>query len=88
MTETDRSCLKCSGSIPPDRRADARFCSEACKLAAEYERRRIERRLGQLEDSERQWRQFPGYEHHLATVQGRIAEDEARLRVLLGAEEG
>jgi predicted nucleic acid-binding Zn ribbon protein len=82
--EAAGACLKCEGPIPASRRADSRFCGEACKLAAEYERRRIQRRLGQLEDAERQWRCWPGYEHHLAHVQGEIAEAEARLRVLLG----
>jgi hypothetical protein len=77
-------CLKCEEPIPGSRRADARFCSDACRGAAEYERRRLQRRLEHLEDAELQWRCWPGYERQLAHVQDQIAEAEARLRTLLG----
>jgi hypothetical protein len=80
---TEGACLKCEGPIPASRRADSRYCSDGCKRAAEFERRRIQRRLTQLESAERQWRCWPGYEHHLAHVQGEIRRAEARLRLLL-----
>jgi hypothetical protein len=79
-----RTCLKCSAEIPAGRRSDARFCGDGCRLAAEYERRRIQRRLGYLEDAARQWQQFAGYEQQKAHVQGEIVRSEARLRELLG----
>jgi hypothetical protein len=77
-------CLKCEEPIPEPRRADSRYCSEACKLAAEYERRRLQRRLERLEDAAVQWRAWPDSERQLAHVQAEIVQAEARLLVLLG----
>jgi predicted nucleic acid-binding Zn ribbon protein len=77
-------CLKCGGSIPEARRADSRYCSESCKLASEYERRRIERRLADLEAWQDQAPAWGTPKQELRRIQERIDAAEARLKVLLG----
>jgi predicted nucleic acid-binding Zn ribbon protein len=78
------ACLKCQGPIPAARRADSRFCADACKLAAEYERRRLDRRLANLESNASSLRIYGVPKAQLDRIQTEIDQAEARLRVLLG----
>lgn len=51
MTEAPRRCLKCPAPVPQAGRGRPRdYCSTGCKRAAEFEVRRITRRLERLED--------------------------------------
>jgi primase-polymerase (primpol)-like protein len=46
-------CERCAGSLPLTARADARFCSSACRQAAYRERRRAERERVEQEQAAR-----------------------------------
>ena len=63
---------------------DARYCSEACKVATEYERRRLPRRLEHLETWQANARMYLLPQQQLDRVQAEIDRAEACLRVLLG----
>ena len=93
------ACLKCGGPLPerPATGRPATYCSVACRRAAEFEIRRLNRRLEVLEvkasglrhgrDSGiRDW-QGRTPQMALADVEEEIAEAEARLRALLAGEE-
>lgn len=93
-------CLKCSAPLPPrfgGRPAD--YCSTVCRRAAEFEVRRINRRLERLEEKRSGLRvdlaagQYgPVARQHstrrLAAVDQEIERAEARLRELLTAAAG
>ena len=64
---------------------DARYCTDACKVAAEYERRRLQRRLERLETWQSNARMYLLPKQQLDRVQAEIDQAEARLRALLGA---
>jgi hypothetical protein len=81
-------CLKCQRPISEARRADSWYCSQSCKLAAEYERRRIQRRLELLEVSQTNARMYRFPKRQLERIQAEIDQAEGRLRVLLGASQG
>ena len=93
------ACLKCGGPLP-ERPATGRppaYCSVACRRAAEFEIRRLNRRLETLETKAsalrhgrdtgiRDW-QGRTPQMALADAEGEIADAEARLRALLAGEE-
>jgi hypothetical protein len=83
MNET-AACLKCKGAISASRRADSRYCSESCKLAATYERKRLQTRLAELERglSTARMCRFP--KEQLTRIQREVDQAEGRLKVLLG----
>jgi len=92
-----QGCLKCAGPLP-EQAATGRppsYCSEGCRRAAEFEIRRLNRRLERLEErvselrhsrsSTRDWLcRTP--QQALADTEAEIAEAEGRLRALLGGE--
>jgi predicted nucleic acid-binding Zn ribbon protein len=78
-------CLKCQGPIPESRRADARYCSDACRKSAELERRRLQHRLLELETWQAQAPAYGTPRRELRRIQERIDAAEARLRVLLSS---
>jgi predicted nucleic acid-binding Zn ribbon protein len=88
------ACLKCGSLIEQPRTGRRRwFCSDACRIAASYERRRLNARLEVLETRASRLRHEPdsglldiaGRSHceQLASVEAEIADAEARLRHLL-----
>jgi predicted nucleic acid-binding Zn ribbon protein len=77
------ACLKCGGPIPGSRRADSRYCADACRKAAELERRRLQERLLALETWQAQAPSFGTPRPELKRIQARIDAAEARLRALL-----
>lgn len=92
-------CAKCGGSLPekPDAGRPASYCSTACRRSAEFEIRRQDRQLADLEKKMREHREAiavpgTGYqccrdrELHLEFFRREVADIEARFRVLLGAE--
>ena len=82
------TCLICGQALTrPATGRPPRYCQPACRRAGELERDRLQRRLMGLEDALAQWRCFPGYERQLTQVQSHIDQAQARLLVLLGAEE-
>jgi hypothetical protein len=78
------TCLKCPELIPPERRADSRYCSQVCKRAGEYERRRLQRRLEVLETGLSTARAYRFPRQQVARLQDEVSAAEARLRALLG----
>ena len=101
MIDGATTCRKCGNAFPGRARTGrpAMYCSLACRRAAEYEIRRLSRRLERLEDERHQLRvslnlheaQGPGYYPHVRaqivtraeTVDDEIAMSEQRLRALL-----
>jgi hypothetical protein len=83
MTETAAACAKCQGPIN-GRRSDSRYCSGSCKLASEYERRWIDRRLSDLRTFQSNGRLMLLPRKQLARTQAEINRLEERLRELLG----
>jgi hypothetical protein len=81
-------CLKCGGPLTkPARGPTPTYCSEGCKLAARYERQRLQRRLETLETGLANLRALgPGVTGpaYLASLEAQIEQAEARLLVLLG----
>ena len=63
------------------------YCGTPCRRAGELERGRLDRRLERLADARVQWLQWPNAENALASIDGEIAQAQARLLALLGAEE-
>lgn len=101
MIDGATTCRKCGNALP-ERAGTGRpalYCSSACRRAAEYEIRRLSRRLERLEDERHHLRvslnlhdaQGPGYYPHVrqqlvtraATVDDEIVMCEQRLRALL-----
>jgi hypothetical protein len=78
------SCLKCDGTIPPERRPDSAYCSASCKEAARLERKRLQTRLLRLETGLSNARLFRFPRVQIRHIEGEIATIEARLRTLLG----
>jgi hypothetical protein len=79
------SCLKCGSPLDHTPGTNGRppsYCGEACRRLAEYEIRRINRRLEQLEASLSNLR-INGFDHFMEKTQAEIALQEARLRALL-----
>lgn len=90
------ACVKCGGPLEkPATGRPPRWCSTACRRLAEYELRRINRRLEKLEGRASRLRHSPdvgakdwlGRTHAqaLAGTQAEIVEAETRLRALLDA---
>jgi hypothetical protein len=88
------ACFKCGGQIQQLATGrPRRFCSDACRVAANYEIRRLNVRLQSLETDASRLRYEPdhgvkdwvGRTHaqHLAAAEAEIADAEARLRQLL-----
>jgi len=46
VSPKSRTCVRCGGSIPEEKRIDARFCSEACKQAKYRGKPRRSRTVG------------------------------------------
>lgn len=93
---TEKLCLKCGGKLKrPATGRPPKFCSTGCRRAAEYELRRLQRRLEALEERASALRQEPDRGMHdvygrtrleqLAAVEAEIDEAEDRLRLLLEA---
>ena len=92
MSDTCVKCFRPLARGPVGR--PAAYCSPGCRRAAEYELRRLQRRLERLEDERERWRRAvagvgfftgsPAYASAmLARVEAEVAEAEARLRSLL-----
>jgi hypothetical protein len=93
-------CVKCGTELSvPETGRPPRYCSKGCRRAAEYEIRRLQRHLEDLELRERSWRQDAdgvGISHgggkgriekHLEWHRAEIARVERRVRDLLEPEE-
>ena len=96
------SCPKCDAAV--DRRLGpgrpAIYCGAACRQAAAYEIKRLQRRLELRESRRLTLRHAEGIDREirdgfgrtgaeqLAAVEAEIAEDEARLKVLLSEPRG
>ena len=82
------SCLICRGTVTKPARGPApTYCGEPCKLAARYERQRLQRRLERLETGLANLRALgPGLTSptYLASLEAQIEQAQARLLVLLG----
>jgi hypothetical protein len=77
-------CLKCEGPIPAERRADSRYCDESCKLAATYERKRLQTRLAELERGLSTARMYRFPQQQVTRIAREVDRAEARLKLLLG----
>jgi len=99
MSEKLKLCIKCGG--PLEQPATGRppiYCSPACRQAAAYEIKRLQRRLEGLETWASRLRHEPdvGYRdgagrrhrEQVADLDAQIAEAEARLLALLGEARG
>jgi hypothetical protein len=93
MTEK-LACLKCGGPVQkPTTGRPPTYCSPGCRRAAEYEVRRINRLLQNLEERASRLRHEPDIgirdwlgrtrTEALAAVEAEIGDAEARLRALL-----
>jgi hypothetical protein len=91
------SCLKCDRPLTkPVTGRPPTYCSVGCRRSAEYEVRRISRRLEALEERASRLRHEPDTSvrdwvgrtrlEALTDVEAEIADAEARLRALLAAE--
>lgn len=78
------ACLKCQGPIPESRRADSRYCSDSCKLAATYERKRLQTRLAELERGLSTARMYRFPKQQVTRIEHEVDQAEARLKLLLG----
>lgn len=95
-------CPKCASPVRqrPGRGRPRVFCSTVCRQVAAYEIKRLQRRLELRESRRLTLRHMEGYgreikdglfrtwAEQLAAVEAEIAEDEARLRVLLSEPRG
>lgn len=81
------SCVKCGGPIAEASTTGRpkKYCSPACRRSAEHEIRRVNTLLGKLEERASHVRLGHGYStpDSIAKLEGEIARQEARLRVLL-----
>ena len=88
------ACFKCGGQIQqPATGRPKRFCCDGCRISANYEIRRLNTRLLDLERDASKLRYLPdsggrdvwGQTHarRLAAAEAEIADAEARLRQLL-----
>jgi predicted nucleic acid-binding Zn ribbon protein len=90
MVTKASGCVKCGRVV--EQRATGRprrFCSVACKRSAEYERRRLDRRLAWMEEELVHIRDQNGRvwnRHTEAGLEREITVAEARLRDLLDEE--
>lgn len=91
------ACLKCSSPLEPRAGAGrpAIYCGEPCRRLAEYEIRRLDRRMAGYEQELRGLRydgpdDFDDTERlkRMRALRRWIAADEARLRLLLGGSGG
>ena len=88
------ACLKCSSPLEPRAGAGrpAIYCGEPCRRLAEYEIRRLDRRIAGYEQELRGLRyDGPGFDDserlkRMRALRRWIAADEARLRLLLGGQ--
>jgi hypothetical protein len=82
---TAGACLKCGGELqPPDVGRPPSYCSPACRRAAEFELRRLQRRIERHEDYASNLRlQGGGERRQLQRVQQELDRAEERLRELL-----
>lgn len=93
-------CLICGNETKkPETGRPARYCSVACRRAREFEVRRLNKRLGQLEsrrDDESELVDAPttycdmygrAAAERLAAVEKLIARAQSRLKALLGADD-
>ena len=92
-------CIKCGATLPPSA-ATGRprvYCSVACRRAGEFELRRLQKHLEDLEDSEQHIRLYGGASHAavlngpaeaMQRLQAERERLEARLRELLTDETG
>ena len=99
MTTAALSCIKCGTPLSyAGTGRKPRYCAQSCRRAAEYELRRVQRHLFNLE-AQRTTYQRRQQVVKEARIKRRIQEDidaltaaidrqEARLRALLGAGEG
>lgn len=80
-------CLKCGGQIAESATAGRpkRYCSVACRRAAEHEVRRLNALLAKLEERVSNARLGFGFSSpgSVENLEGEIARQEARLRALL-----
>lgn len=98
MSEKVDTCVKCGGPIQqPETGRPAIYCSEACRSAAGYELRRVQRRLEAFETERANLRHERDFQtpwlkrkakQRLVDVELEIATDEARLRLLLSEPRG
>jgi hypothetical protein len=90
MVTKPSSCVKCGRSLEHATRGrPRRFCSIGCKRSAEYERRRLDRRIGWMEDQLVHVRDQNGRvwnPHTEAGLERQITAAEARLRDLLDTD--
>jgi predicted nucleic acid-binding Zn ribbon protein len=90
MVTKPSGCVKCGGVV--EQRATGRprrFCSVGCKRSAEYERRRLDRRLVWMEEELVHIRDQNGRvwnRHTEAGLEREITAAEARLQDLLDEE--
>ena len=78
------TCRKC-GTELPTRTGSGRpptYCSTGCRRATEYELRRLQKALEDLEDRLR-WSRMNGRDAHSEDLEQECARLEARLRELL-----
>jgi hypothetical protein len=78
-------CLKCGAPLErPDVGRPPAYCSPACRRAAEFELRRLQRRIERLEEYASNLRlQGGGERRQLQRVQQELDRAEGRLRELL-----
>ena len=92
-----RVCVKCAAALPPLSGVGRpqQYCSTACRRVGEYEIRRVQRRLIQLEDDLQReghcrlaLRDMLGRDlvQRVADLQADIATNEARLRALIDGD--
>jgi predicted nucleic acid-binding Zn ribbon protein len=80
-----RVCLVCGVPLEqPELGRPPTYCSPACKNAARHERRRLDRRLANLETYSSNLRMMGDPDRQLGRVQAEIDRATGRLLALLG----
>jgi hypothetical protein len=81
------ACLVCGGPLaPPATGRPPTYCSPACRRDGEYERRRLDRQLDDLERYQRNLRLLGTEERQQRRIDGELAAMRGRLRALLAGE--
>jgi hypothetical protein len=85
MNDPAAFCAYCGNPIPSTRRADALFCSDACKTASEMRLRRLDTHLARLERDLSTARTYCFPRAQVKRLERERDTAEAELRKLLAA---